>query len=109
VLSHELRRTFAATRGQKAFQFYETLMPRNPVPRFRRGPEATHCGRISTGYDDLNAERPIFQRNGTIGCPGVRVCHSHADRKPGVKGSLTDMVQVIKKREDRRSGALIIG
>jgi hypothetical protein len=32
-----------------------------------------------------------------------------ADRKPGVNGSLTDTVQVIKKREDRRSGALIIG
>src|ERR1700720_4007602 len=63
---------------KRRVQFYETLMPRNPFPRFRRGPEATHCGRISTGYDDLNAERPIFQRNGTIGCPGVRVCHSHA-------------------------------
>ena len=63
---------------KRRVQFYETLMPRNPFPRFRRGPEATHCGRIGTGYDDLNAERPIFQRNGTIGCPGVRVCHSHA-------------------------------
>jgi hypothetical protein len=76
-------------------QFHKALMPRDPFPRFRLGPEATHCGRIGAGYCDFNAEGPTFQRNGTVGCLSVRVCHSHAnqygmpraDRKAGVKWS----------------------
>jgi hypothetical protein len=63
---------------KRSVQLHEALMSRDPFPRFRLGPEATHCGRIGAGYCDFNAEGPTFQRNGTVGCLSVRVCHSHA-------------------------------
>lgn len=52
-------------------------MPRDPFPRFPLGAEATHRGWIAAGYDNLDAEAPIFQRNSAVGRPSVRMRHRH--------------------------------
>ena len=58
---------------KRGVQFHKALMPRDPFPRLRLGPEAAHCGRIGAGYCDFNPEGPTFQRNSTVGCLSVRV------------------------------------